>query len=63
MFIRIGQFEITECWDGVLYKKLARYPQITAREIQTVLDFIRYEESNGRSCGIEAEKERICQKV
>ena len=57
MLIRIGQFDITECWDGVLYKKLSQYPRITAWEIQTVLDFIRYEESNGRTCEIEAEKE------
>ena len=42
MLIRIGQFDITECWDGVLHKKLSRYPRITDWEIQTVLDFIRY---------------------
>lgn len=36
MLIRIGQFDITECWDGVLYKKLSRYPQISAWELQTV---------------------------
>ena len=59
MLIRIGQFDITECWDGVLYKKLSQYPRITAWEIQTVLDFIRYEESNGRTCEIETEKEII----
>ena len=59
MLIRIGQFDITECWEGVFYKKLSRYPRITAWEIQTVLDFIRYEESNGRTCEIEAEKEII----
>ena len=59
MLIRIGQFEITECWDGVFYKKLSQYPQITAWEIQTVLDFISYEESNGRACEIEAKTEII----
>ena len=59
MLIRIGQFDITECWDGVLYKMLSRYPQISAWELQTVLDFIHYEESNGRTCEIEAEKEVI----
>ena len=30
MLIRIGEFDITECWDGVFYKKLSRYPEITA---------------------------------
>ena len=59
MIIRIGQFDITECWDGVFYKKLSRYPQISTWEIQTVLDFIHYEESNGRTCEIEADKEII----
>ena len=28
MLIKIGQFEFTECWDGVLYKKLSDYPRI-----------------------------------
>ncbi len=56
MLIRIGAFDITECWDGVFYKKLSHYPKITAWEIQNVLDFIRYENENGRSCSIEAEE-------
>lgn len=59
MLIKIGQFDITECWDGVFYKKLSRYPQITAWEIQTVLDFIHYEELNGRPCDLEADQEII----
>ena len=57
MLIRIGQFDITECWDGVFYKKLSQYPDITTWEIQTVLDFIKYEASNGRVCKIEAKPE------
>ncbi len=56
MKIKIGNFDFTECWDGVLYKKLSAYPDITPWEIQTVLDFIRYEEQNGRTCDIEAEE-------
>ena len=59
MLIKIGQFDITECWDGVFYKKLSLYPDITDWEIQTILDFIKYEKANGRSCEIEAEKEII----
>lgn len=54
MLIRIGNFEYTECWDGVLYKKLSAYPDITAWEIQTVLDFTAYEEAHGRKCEIDA---------
>ena len=59
MLIKIGQFDITECWDGVFYKKLSHYPNITTWEIQTVLDFIKYEESYGRMCKIESERQII----
>ncbi len=55
MKIKIGNFDFTECWDGVLYKKLSCFPDITDWEIQNVLDFINYETKNGRSCEIEAE--------
>lgn len=55
MVIKIGKFDVTECWDGVFYKKLSDHPNITEWEIQTIMDFIRYEEDNGRSCVIEAE--------
>lgn len=57
MKIKIGRFDYTECWDGVLYKNLSGYPDLTAWEAQSLLDFISYEEANGRSCEIEAEKE------
>lgn len=56
LLIKIGEFEFTECWDGVLYKKLSDYPKITDWEKQTVLDFIRYESEYGRTCEIEAEE-------
>ena len=56
MLIKLGRFEFTECWDGVLYKNLPDYPQISEWEIQSVLDFIRYEEDNGRTCEIEADE-------
>ena len=54
MLIKIGKFDFTECWDGVLYKNLSDYPNITEWEIQTILDFIKYEAKYGRSCEIEA---------
>ena len=42
MLIKIGEFDFTECWDGIFYKKLSGFPKITDWEIQTILDFIRY---------------------
>ena len=50
MLIRIGDFEFTEVWDGVLYKKLSNYPQITDWEIRTIIEFIEYENRYGREC-------------
>ena len=29
MQIKIGNFEFTEVWDNVLYKKLSHYPAVT----------------------------------
>ena len=60
MKIKIGNFDFTECWNGVLYKKLSAYPHITEWEMQTVLDFIRYEAQNGRTCDIEADAQILC---
>ena len=56
MRIMIGQFEFTECWDGVLYKKLSNYPEITDWEIQNILDFIAYERRHGRTCELEGDE-------
>ena len=61
MKIKIGNFDCTECWDGVFYKKLSAFPKITDWEIQTVLDFIAYEKLYGRECQIEASDEIISQ--
>ena len=55
MLIKIGRYEFTECWDGVLYKKLSTYPQISQWELQTIFDFMKYESDNGRKCRIEAD--------
>ena len=54
MLIKIGQFEFSECWDGVFYKKLSNYPHITEWEIQSVLDFEKYERANNRASDVEA---------
>ena len=55
MKIRIGSFDYTEVWDGVLYKNLSSFPFITEWEIQNVLDFIEYERQNGRTYETEAD--------
>ena len=62
MKIRLGDFDYTECWDGILYKKLSAYPDITDWEIQNIIDFIRYEKMNGRDCVLEG-NERALTKI
>lgn len=57
MIIKIGDFEFTECWDGVFYKKLSHYPDISDWELQNIYDFIEYEKKHGRTCEIVAEKD------
>lgn len=53
MLIKVGNFEFTEVWDGVFYKKLSSYPQISDWEIRTLIEFIEYECGYGRECKIE----------
>lgn len=63
MLIKIGSFEFTEVWDGVLYKKLSDYPDITDWELRTIIEFAEYEEKNGRKCTIECENQDLLSKI
>lgn len=59
MLIKVGDFEFTEVWDGVLYKKLSNYPQITNWEIRNLIDFMEYEKVNGHDCEIQCDNEEL----
>lgn len=59
MLIKIGDFECTEVWDGVFYKRLSNYPCITKWEIRNILDFMEYEKNYGRMCKIECDNKEI----
>lgn len=63
LVIKIGDFEYTEVWDGVFYKKLANYPQISDWEIRTIIEFIEYENSYGRECSIECENTDLLNRI
>lgn len=63
MVIKIGDFEYTEVWDGVFYKKLANYPQISDWEIRTIIEFIEYENTYGRECSIECENTDLLNRI
>lgn len=59
MLIKLGKFEFTEVWDGVLYKNLPDYPNISPWELRTLIEFAEYEENHGRKCRIECEDEKL----
>lgn len=61
MLIKIGNFDCTEVWDGVFYKKLSNYPQISDWEIRTIIEFVEYEKKYGRTCTIECEDNDLLQ--
>lgn len=63
MLIKIGSFEFTEVWDGVLYKKLSRYPAISDWEKRNIIEFVEYEASHGRKCEIECEDANVLKEV
>lgn len=62
MKIQFRDNDCTECWDGVFYKKLSNYPNITEWEMQTIIDFISYEKNNGRECELVGD-EQIVSKI
>ena len=63
MKINICNHDCTELWDGVLYKKLANYPEISAWEMKNIIDFINYEKIYGRKTEIIAEQDSIIKQV
>ena len=63
MLIKIGNFDCTQVWDGIFYKKLSNYPQVSDWEIRTIIEFIEYEKKYGRKCDIECDNENTLQTV
>ena len=63
MQIKIGSFEFTEVWDGVLYKRLSQYPYISDWEKRNIIEFVEYEASHGRKCQIECENADVLAEV
>ena len=55
MLIKIGNFEFTQVWGGVFYKKLSQYPAVSDWEKRTIIEFVEYEASHGRECEVECE--------
>lgn len=63
MKINICNHDCTELWDGILYKRLSNYPNITDWEMKNVIDFINYEKLNGRKTEIISDSDDIIEKI
>ena len=57
MLIKIRDFDCTEVWNGVFYKKLSNYPLVSDWEIRTIIEFMEYEKKYGRECEIACDNE------
>lgn len=63
MLIKVGNFEYSEVWNNVFYKKLSKYPHINDWEIRNIIEFIDYEKKHGRECKIECEDKELLDKI
>ena len=59
MLVKIGNFDYSEVWDGVFYKKLSDYPRVSDWEIRTIIEFVEYEKNYGRTCEIRCGDEGV----
>ena len=63
MIIKIIDKDFTEIWDGIFYKKLSNYPEISDWELRTIIEFIEYENKYNRTCQIECEDKNLLDKI
>lgn len=59
MLIKLGKFDCTEVWDGVLYKNLPHYPKVSNWELRNIIEFVEYEEVHNRKCMIECDDQDL----
>lgn len=63
LIIKIADFEFTEVWDGILYKKLSNYPNVTDWEIRNIIEFIEYEKKYNRECELESDNKALLNEI
>lgn len=55
MKVILGEFDFTILWEGVYYKALSNYPEVTTWEMKNLRDFVNYEKAHGRDTEFESE--------
>ena len=63
MNIVIRSEDCSEVWDGVFYKKLSDYPNITDWELRTIIEFISYEKQYGRDYTVTCDDADLLQHI
>lgn len=63
MIINLDKHDFSIIWNGVYYKALSDYPNITDWEIKSIIDFITYEKSNNRITNIETSNKDLLMKL
>ena len=59
MKLQIGQYEFSEVWDNIYYKKLSDYPNVSDWEMKNIIQFMEYEAQYGRTTYVEADDPKI----
>ncbi len=59
MKLNLNKHDFSILWDGVYYKALSDYPNISKWEIKTIIDFINYEKKHNRTVEIESDNQLL----
>lgn len=59
MKLHISNHDFSIVWEGVYYKALKNYPAITDWELKSIIDFVIYEEDNGRNVSFEIKDKEL----
>ncbi len=63
MIINIGNHDFSILWDGVYYKALSDYPNISEWEMKCIMDFVLYEKANNRKTDITGDNSKLVKKI
>lgn len=63
MILNIAKHDFSIIWEGVYYKALSDYPDISDWEIKSIIEFIDYENEHGREVTFEIEDRSLLDRI
>ena len=63
MKLDIGNHEFSIIWDGIYYRALSDYPNISDWELSGIIKFVEYENLHGREVEIVSDSQQIKEKI